>query len=58
MSEPYLPLPPPEPDSNRDVTPPRCPECRTILVTNPLTALRTWCPEHGTVKPVFPGDER
>ena len=61
MSEPYLPVPGPEPDSNWDPTPARCSTegCRVIL-QNPHSASRNdgqwegYCPKHGTVEAFYP----
>lgn len=59
MSEPFLPVPDPEPDSNWDPTPARCGECNVIL-QNPHPASRGdghwegWCPYHGTVPAFYP----
>lgn len=58
MSEPYLPVPDPEPDSNWDPMPARCPVCDVIL-QNPHPASRKdgkyegWCPQHGTVQAAY-----
>jgi hypothetical protein len=47
MSEPLLPVPPPEDDGYHDPHPGRCPICRTILDVKPNGTGR--CPEHGEV---------
>lgn len=58
MSEQYVPLPEPDPDSYRDPKPPLCPECRVIL-QNLHPASRAdarwegWCPTHGNVIPTY-----
>jgi hypothetical protein len=54
MSEPYLPLPAPEPDPYWDPSPARCPYCRTILRNlHPASRLdgrmEGICGEHGLV---------
>ena len=62
MSEPFLPVPPPERGSYWNPAPARCPECRAI-VQNPHSASRKnarwegWCPTHGTVQIVYPSQE-
>jgi hypothetical protein len=37
MSEAYVPVPDPEPDSNWDPHPARCPECSTIIDAHPAS---------------------
>lgn len=53
MSEPYLPVPPPERDPYWDPAPARCPECRAIIDAHPASradgSWEGWCPTHGTV---------
>jgi uncharacterized radical SAM superfamily Fe-S cluster-containing enzyme len=53
MSEAYVPVPDPEPDSNWDPHPARCPECSTIIDAHPASRKDSqWeghCPEHGIV---------
>lgn len=61
MSEPYMPVPEPESQSNWDPEPARCSVegCRVIL-QNPHPANRLdgewegWCPAHGTVICLYP----
>lgn len=50
MSEPLLPVPPPEPDSNWDPEPARC-ECGEIIAVRPDG--KGWCQFHGMVTPVY-----
>lgn len=53
MSEPYLPLPDPEPDPYWDPHPARCPECGVIIDAHPASRKdgrwEGWCSRHGTV---------
>lgn len=48
MSEPLLPVPPPEPESNWEPNPMRCPQCGEIL--DPRGWGKGWCQFHGIVK--------
>lgn len=57
MAEPHVPLPPPGRDDYHDPTPPRCPECWSIVDIRPKTdEVLGWCPEHGEVAPVYHED--
>ena len=57
MSEPYLPVPDPDPDGYRDPEPTRCPKCRSIVDVRGEVA---WCPEHGWLsqEPENPEEEK
>lgn len=50
MPEPHLPVPGPEPYSNWDPKPPRCPNCGTIIDVRDRTGR---CPTHGVVQAVY-----
>lgn len=51
MSEPLLPVPPPEPDGFWDPLPGRCPECGQIIDVHPDGKGR--CQLHGMVAAVY-----
>jgi hypothetical protein len=54
MSEPWMPVPPPEGNPYWDPAPARCPECGVIINARPTTkGWEGWCPEHETVIAVF-----
>lgn len=57
MSEPWIPLPDPEPNPYWDPMPARCPECGTIIDAHPASRKdgrwEGWCPKHGQVVPVY-----
>lgn len=56
MSEPLLPLPPPEGGEYWDPAPARCEECGSILQNlRPVEGEWTgWCPTHDRVPPYYP----
>lgn len=61
MSEPYLPVPDPEPNSYWDPEPPHCPECGVIIDARPTSRKDgSWegtCERHGTVVASFYGGD-
>lgn len=58
MAEPYLPVPPPEPDSNLSDPVAVCPQCGVILINphpRPNGVLQGTCDRHGLVPAVYRG---
>ena len=50
MTEPYVPVPDPEPNSNWDPHPERCSENDCLVILQSRGGGYGWCPEHGVVK--------
>jgi hypothetical protein len=57
-SEPLLPVPAPEPNSNWEPRPARCPECGDILssLEDDEGVIVGRCQLHGIVEPTYHGD--
>lgn len=58
MAEPYLPVPPPEQDSNWDPSPALCPQCWVVLINphpRPDGVMQGTCDRHGLVLAAYRG---
>lgn len=60
MSEPFLPVPPVEPNDYWEPEPARCIECGSIVDPRPQPSgeLLGWCSTHGLVDVIYHGDSQ